>query len=190
MRRQTCLVTTFIFILCAAGAARAQQHPEVCEGKTPKDPAYYADMKAFPSGKFTFGYLTDKPQFDDPSAQVVLSRLSGISSVKPPGLKLGCVEVSNRSTRVVRAVQLRWAVKPQAEGQGVLESVEATAKGVLPFVAVEVQPGGTQRVEIQGVQFADFFWPLAANGEVNGRFLVTIGVARIEFTDGTSIELP
>jgi hypothetical protein len=190
MRRLTFGVITLMFVLCAAGAARGQQFPEVCENKLPKDPAYYADMKEFPPGKFSFGYVPDKPQFDDPSAQVALSALSGISSPKPRGLKLGCVEVANRSTRVVRAVQLRWVVRPEVEGQSIFEGAEVPAKGVLPPFAVEVQPGGRQKVEMQGVQFADFFWPLAVAGEVNGRFNVIIGVARVEFADGTAIDLP
>ena len=190
MRRRTFGVITFMFVLCAAGAARGQQFPEVCENKLPKDPAYYKDMREFPPGKFSFGYVPDKPQYDDPSAQVALSAMGGISSAKPRALKLSCVEVANRSTRVVRAVQLRWSVRPHAEGQNVFDPAEVLAKGVLPLVAVEVQPGGKQKVEIQGVQFADFFWPLAAGGEVNGRFNVIIGVARVEFTDGTSIDLP
>ena len=194
MRRLTFGVITFIFVLCAAGAAlgQQQQHPEVCERKLPKDPAYYADMKEFPPGKFSFGYVFDKPQFDDPSAPVALSGMGAISSPKPRALKLSCVEVANRSTRVVRAVQLRWAVRPLAEGQSAFEPAEVLAKGaLLPLVAVEVQPGEKQKVEIQGVQFADFFRPLAAaTGEVNGRFNVIIGIARVEFTDGTFIELP
>jgi hypothetical protein len=191
MLSRTFRVLPVLFLLCAAGAARAQQHPEVCENKLPKDPAYYADMKEFPPGKFGFGYVFDKPQYDNPSAQVVLSGLGGISGAKPRSLKLSCVEVANRSARVVHAVQLRWAVVTQAEGKGVYEGTEVLAKGVLPLVAVEVQPGGKQKVEIQGVQFADFFWPLAAaTGEVNGRFNVIIGVARAEFTDGTSLDLP
>lgn len=190
MKRGTLGVVTFMLLLSAAGAARGQQFPEVCENKAPKDPAYYADMREFPPGKFGFGYVFDKPQMDDPSAQVVLRGLGGVSSAKPRALKLSCVEVANRSTRVVRGVQLRWAVKPHTEGQGSFEPAEVLAKGVLPFVAVEVQPGGSRKVEIQGVQFADFFWPLAVNGEVNGKFNVIVGVARVEFTDGTSIDLP
>jgi hypothetical protein len=190
MRRGTFGVVTFMLLLSAAGAARGQQFPEVCENKPPKDPAYYADMKEFPPGKFSFGYVFDKPQVDDPSSKVVLTSLGGINSPKPRALKLSCVEVENRSTRVVRAVQLRWEVRPQVEGKEVFEPAEVLAKGVLPFVAVEVQPGGRRKVEIQGVQFADFFWPLATAGEVNGKFNVIIGVARVEFTDGTSIELP
>jgi hypothetical protein len=190
MRRLTSGAITFIFILCAAGAARAQQAPGVCENKPPKDPAYYADMKEFPPGKFSFSYVFDRTQLNDQSAPVALRLLVGVNSATARGLKLSCVEVENRSKRVVRAVQLRWAVSALAEGESAREHGEALAKGVLPFVAVEVRPGGTQKVELQGVQVADFFWPLAASGEINGRYNLTVGVARVEFTDGTSIELP
>ena len=190
MLSRTYRVLPVLFLLCSAGAALRPQHPVACEGRSPKDPGYYNAMREFLTGKFTFGYVPDKPQVDDPSAQVVLTGMVGINVAHRRGLKLGCVEVANRSTRVVRAVQMRWEVRPQAEGQGVFESKEVLAKGVLPSVAVEVQPGVKRRVEIRGVQFADFFWPLAASGEVNGRFNVIIGVARVEFADGTSIDLP
>jgi len=191
MRRRTFGAITFMLLLCPAGAVLGRQSSGACEHKLPKDPAYYADMKEFPPGKFSFGYTVDKPQFDDASAQVVLSAMGAISSPKPRALKLSCVEVANRSTRVVRAVQLRWAVRPGVEGQGNFEGAEVLAKGVLPPVAVEIQPGGKLKFEIQGVQFADFFQPLAAaTGEVNGRFNVIVGVARAEFADGTSIDLP
>ena len=43
---------------------------------------------------------------------------------------------------------------------------------------------------MRGVHFADFFQPLAAAGEVNGNFNIIVGVARVEFTDGTSLDLP
>jgi hypothetical protein len=188
MPRRILFILPALLILCAAGAARAQS-PEVCENKLPKDPAYYADMKELPPGKFGFSYNFDKPQFDDPSTPVALRGMGAISSPKR-ALKLSCVEFENRTTRVVRAVQLRWAVSALAEGQDVSAKAEALAKGVLPPVAVEVPPGGRMKVEVRGVQFADFFQPLAAAGEINGRFNVIIGVARVEYTDGTAEDLP
>ena len=190
MRRLTSGVITFMFILCAAGAALGQHFPEVCENKAPKDPAYYADMKELPPGRLGFSYLNDRRQFDDRSVPVTLQSVGVTSSAKPRAFKLSCVEVWNRTTRVVRAVQLRWDVKARALNGDVVEDGEVLAGGVLPEVEVEVPAGGTRKVEIRGVHFADFFRPLAAAGEINGTFHITIGVARVEFTDGTSLDLP
>jgi hypothetical protein len=53
-----------------------------------------------------------------------------------------------------------------------------------------VPPGERRKFELRDVHIADFFWPLAAAGEVNGKFHVSVGVARVEFTDGTALDLP
>jgi hypothetical protein len=174
---------------CSAGSAYGRW-PEVCEHKLPKDPAYYADMKEPPPGKYGFSYTYDKAQFDDASAPVVLRGLGGISAPRSRAVKLSCVEVENRTARVVRAVQLRWAVSALAPGQSITEKAGALAKGLLPVLQVEVEARGRRKVEVRGVQFADFFQPLAAAGEINGNFNVTLGVARVEYADGTAEDLP
>ena len=189
MPRRIFRVFPCLLILCAAGAAYGQS-PEVCENKLPKDPAYYADMKELPPGKYGFSYVFDKAQYDDPSAPVALRGLGGISSAKPRALKLSCVEIENRAPRAVRAVQLRWVVTTVAPGQSILEKAEPLAKGLLPVFEVEVEAGGRRKVELHGAHAADFFQTLAAAGELNGNYNVTVGVARVEFTDGTSLDLP
>lgn len=189
MPRRILFLLPALFLLCAASPAYGQW-PEVCENKPPADPAYYADMKELPPGKFGFSYIFDKAQLDDPSAPVALRGLSGISGQKVRAVKLSCVEVENRTTRVVRAVQLRWAVSASAPGRSVTEKAEALAKGLLPVFGAEVAAGGRLKVEVRGVNFADFFQPLAVSGEVNGHYNVTIGVARVEYADGSSEDLP
>ncbi|HJQ34408.1 MAG TPA: hypothetical protein VJ866_19665 [Pyrinomonadaceae bacterium] len=189
MPRRVRFLLPTLFILCAAGAARGQW-PEVCENKPIKDPAYYADIKPMPPGKFGFAYNFDKQQFDDPSAPVALSGLGMQSAPRPHANKPSCAEVVNRTTRVVKSVQLRWRVSALAEGQNVFEKAEVLAKGLLPAFEVEVPPGARRRFEMRGVQFADFFQPLAAAGEVNGKFNIVVGVARVEYTDGTAEDLP
>jgi hypothetical protein len=189
MRRLTFEVVTFIFILCAAGAARGQA-PELCENKPITDPAYYADIKPMPPGKFGFGYSFDKKQLDDPSAPVALRGLGMQSAPRPHANKPHCAEVVNRTTRVVKSVRLRWTVTALAPDRSAVENAEILVKGLLPAFAVEVPPGGRRRFEMRGVHFADFFQPLAAAGEINGNFQVTVGVARVEYADGTIEDLP
>jgi len=189
MRRQACGVITCMFILCVAGAARGQA-PELCENRPITDPAYYADIKPMPPGKFGFGYSFDKKQLDDPSAPVAISGLSSVNASKPHTNKPHCAEVVNRTQRVVKSVRLRWTVTESAPDRSIVENAEVLVKGLLPAFEVEVPPGARRRFEMRGVHFADFFQPLAAAGEINGNFNIVVGVARVEFTDGTFIDLP
>ena len=189
MTRRIFRILPCLFILCAAGAARGQA-PELCENKPVKDPAYYADIKPMPPGKFGFAYNLDRKQFDDHSAPVALSGLSSVNAPQPHTNKPHCAEVENRTKRVVKSVQLRWTVTALAPDRSAIENAEVLAKGLLPVFEVEVAPGTRRRFEMRGVHFADFFQPLAAAGEINGNFNVVVGVARVEFTDGTALDLP
>ena len=189
MRRRAIGVITFMFILCSAGAAHAQER-EPCDNKPITDPAYYADIKPMPPGKFGFGYSFDKKQSDDPSVPVAVIGLSSVTASKPHTNKPRCAEVVNRTQRVVKSVRLRWTVTALAADMKAIENAEVLVRGLLPAFEVEVPPGARRRFEMRGVHFADFFQPLAAAGEINGKFNVVIGVARVEFADGTIIDLP
>lgn len=162
----------------------------MCENKPIKDPAYYADFKPMPPGKFGFGYHFDRKQFDDPSAPVALSGLGMQSAPAPHASKPHCAEVENRTPLIVKSVTLRWRVTAPAPDGHAAAGAGVPAEGLTHVFEVEVLPGGRRRVEMRGVHFADFFQPLAAHGEVNGNFSVTVGVARVEFTDGTALDLP
>src|SRR5215204_4577156 len=131
MRRRMFVVITFMFILCAAGAARGQA-PELCENKPITDPSYYADIKPMPPGKFGFGYSFDKKHLDDPSAPVAVSSLSSQSASRPHTNKPHCAEVVNRTTRVVKSVRLRWTVTASATDMSPVENAEVLVKGLLP----------------------------------------------------------
>jgi hypothetical protein len=189
MRRRIFRAVTFALLFCAAASARGQESGP-CGGRPPSDPNYYADMKELPPGKFGFSYMFDRAQLDDPSSPLVVRWVNGITSAKQRAGKIACVEVENRTERVVRAVRFRWSVAASADDGRIVEGAEALARGLLPVVEVEVAPGARRKVEVHGAHFADFFQPLAASGEVNGRYNVSIGVARVEFTDGTALDLP
>lgn len=189
MNRRFFRTLPLLFTLCASGAAHAQT-PAPCENKPIKDPAYYADIKEWPPGKYGFGFVFDESQNDDPASPVALTGLGSHSAPRPRAIKLSCAEVVNRTTRVIRSVRLRWTVTALLPGEKVFKKGELLAKGLTPFFDVEVPPGERRKFELRGVQMADFFWPLAASGELNGNFNVVIGVARVEFTDGTALEMP
>jgi hypothetical protein len=188
MGRRVLGVITFMFIFCTAVAAQQPSGP--CESRPPSDPAYYSDMKLMPPGKYTLGYLHDRAQFNDASTPVVVRGLTGITSSKERSGKLSCAEVENRTGRVVKALRLRWFVtKRPAEGSADV-STEVLAKGLLPLVSAEVGAGARKKVELKGAHFADFMQQPASAGELEGSYTVTIGVARVEYADGTSIDLP
>src|SRR5689334_22823457 len=101
-------VLTLLFLLGAAASARAQSS-DPCAGRPPSDPAYYADMKEVPPGKWNLGGGFEKAQLDNPATPVVVRGLNSISSAKQHAVKYGCVELENRSTRAVKSVRLRWS---------------------------------------------------------------------------------
>ena len=189
MTRRVSLVFPVLLLLCAAGAARGQASGP-CEQHPPSDPAYYADMKEMPRMKGGLSWTSDRAQFDDASTPVVVRALNGITSTKQRAGKLSCAEIENRSARTVKAVQLRWVVTARAADGSVVPNGEALAKGLLPVVEAEIAPGSKLKVELHGAHFADFLQPLAVDGEVNGSHNVSVGVARVVFADGTTLDLP
>lgn len=196
MRRRTFGVITFMFILCAAGAGRAQEY-DPCEGHPlpplpPPDSPYYADMKELPRGKWGLADQFEKAQMDNPATPVVIRGLGSSSSVKHRAAKFSCVELENRTTRVVKSVQLRWTLRARgADSPAGAVGTTVMAKGTMPLIEVEIQPGTRRKAEIRGAHYADFLKPLAnVHGEVNGQYLLYVGVGRIEYADGTIEDLP
>lgn len=192
MRRLTLGVITFMLIVCPAGAASARQQKASgpCEGMPPSDPAYYADMKLMPEGKYSLSYMGDRAQFDDASTPVVVRGLTATTSSKERSGKLSCAEVENRTGRAVKALLLRWFVVKRSADGSVKADAEVLAKGLLPVVSAEFAPGERKRVALTGAHFADFVRPVADTGALEGPHNVSVGVARVEFADGTFIDLP
>jgi hypothetical protein len=183
-------VLPLLFLLCAAAPARAQS-PDPCASGSPSDPAYYADMKEVPGGKWTLGGLFERAQIDNPAVPVVVIGLKTISSTKQHAVKYGCVELENRSPRLVKSVQLRWSVMARGADGTVPEGAPVLSKGTLPVIEVKLQPGSKLKTEVRGAHYADFLQPLVTpTGEVNGLYIVYIGVARVEYADGTAEDLP
>jgi hypothetical protein len=190
-------VITFIFLLlCAADAARAQAY-DPCAGNPlpplpPPDSPYYNDMKELPRGKWGLGDQFEKAQVDNPATPVVIRGLGSTSSEKHRAAKFSCVELENRTTRVVKSVQLRWTLKARGtDSAGWPVGTTVMAKGTMPVIEVEIQPGTKRKAEIRGAHYADFLKPLAdVHGEVNGQYLLYVGVGRVEYADGPIEDLP
>lgn len=196
MRRRSIGVITFMFILCAVVSARAQAY-DPCKGHPgapppPPDSPYYNDMKELPRGKWGLGDQFEKAQMDNPATPVVIRGLGSSSSVKHRAAKFSCVELENRTTRVVKSVRLRWTLKARgADSAAGPVGATVMAKGTMPVIEVEIQPGTRRKAEIRGAHYADFLKPLAnVHGEVNGQYLLYVGVGRVEYADGTIEDLP
>ncbi|HEX8290849.1 MAG TPA: hypothetical protein VF570_03770 [Pyrinomonadaceae bacterium] len=181
---------TFMLIVCSAGAALAQQASGPCEKTPPSDPAYYADMKLMPEGKYFLSYMGDRAQFDDASTPVVVRGLAATTSSKERSGKLTCAEVENRTGRAVKSLALRWAVTKRADDGSTRADAEVLARGLLPPVHAALAPGERRKVELTGAHFADFVQPVAAAGPLEGSYHVSVSVARVEFADGTSVDVP
>jgi hypothetical protein len=170
---------TLPVLVCAAWAVAGAQQPGPCDRSPRADPERFTDIKPMPAGKWGLSYTFDSPQLKDASAPVVLRGLMGVTSVKDRGGKLRCVELENRSAREVKSVTLRWALTTTEDRSKVL------ASGQLPPVEAHVAPGVRLKVQLRDAQFADFLRPIAGDGVLNGQYILTIEVARVEYADGT-----
>ena len=195
MLSRTFRVLPVLFLLCTAGAARAQQY-DPCAGHPgapppPPDSPYYADMKELPRGKWGVADQFEKGQFKNDALPVVIRGLGSVSSVKQRAAKFSCVELENRTTRVVKSVQLRWSLAARTADRTVTEGGPVLAKGTMPVIEAEIRPGVRLKAEIRGAHYADFLKPLTnVHGEVNGDYVLYVGIARIEYADGTFEDLP
>jgi hypothetical protein len=169
-------------VSCAAGAVAVARQPSPCDLRPEGDPTRFTDIKPMPKwdGKGGVGIRPDQAQLKDTSAPVVVRGLLDVSSEKDRGGKLRCAELENRSTHTVKAVQLKWAVTTMEDENKVL------ASGKLPTVEVEIAPGGRMKVQLRDAQLADFLQPVADKGLLNGKFWLTVSVARVEYADGTA----
>ncbi len=190
MQRRILFLLPALFLFAAASARAQQQSSGLCHHGPIKDPAYYADLKELPGGKWTLSYIMDRAQAADASTPVVLVGLHGVSSPKPRAAKIDCAELRNVSGRTVKAVRLRWAVTERGADGAIVENGPVLAKGTLPVIEVEIPAGVAVKAGVRGADFHNFVQPLAVAGEVNGQYNVTISVARVEYADGTAEDLP
>ncbi len=134
-----------------------------------------------PRGKWGFGLLFDRRQFDDSSVPVAVG---GIQSLSGAGRHLGVIKIKrvrikNRSPKIVSSVQLRWTIASLDDPTKVL------LEGSGHLVNIWVEADSSQVIEIPTLYPALLFKPLAKNGELNGRFQLTIGVQEARFADGS-----
>jgi len=134
-----------------------------------------------PRGKWGFALLFDRSQFDDSSVPVAVAGIQSMSGGrKYRGVtKIKRVGIENRSPRILSSIQLSWTIASLDNPAKVL------LKGSGHLVNIWVEADSSQVVEIPTLYPALLFKPLAKNGELNGRFQLTIGVQEARFADGS-----
>lgn len=204
LRRQNfvLLTTLFLFWLVAVcgfmvGAARSSAAVDGVMGGNIQSPAIPGptgedikkefnddDLKVKgekPRGKWGFTTLPDTGQLKDSSLPAYVN---GIQLLSGGGKHIGItkikrVQVVNRSSKIVNSVQLRWAVVSLDDQEEVL------SEDTPPSVNVWVEAKSSQVIEIPTLYPVRMLKPLAKNGELYGRFQITIGVQEVRFADGS-----
>lgn len=134
-----------------------------------------------PRGKWAFATMLDMGQAESNSIPIAVTgiqslsgggRHAGITKIKRVGIK-------NRSPKIVNSVQLRWTLASLDEPEKVL------SEGTTQFANIWVEANSSKVIEIPTIYPALLLKSLAKDGELDGRFQLTIGVQEAHFADGT-----
>jgi hypothetical protein len=103
----------------------------------------------------------------------VVSNLSG---------SVSRIMLENNSTKTVSAVKLEWYLMTEQDRSVVLQ------QGQTPFVAPSgaLPPGKYKELEFPIVSFAKIYQPLLKNNVLAGDYRIEVGVAEIQYDDGSS----
>jgi hypothetical protein len=134
-----------------------------------------------PRGKWGFATVLDMSQFENSSIPVAVSGIQSLSGAgRHQGItKIKRIELRNRSPKIVNSVQLRWTLAPLDDPEKVI------SEGATEFANIWVEANSTKVVEIPTLYPALLLKSLAKDGELNGRFKLTIGVQEAHFADGS-----
>lgn len=137
--------------------------------------------KEKPRGRWGSGLQFDKNQLDDPSVPVAVGAIQSLSGAgRHQGvIKIKRVEIKNRSLKIVNSVQLRWAIA------GFDDPTQILSEGTTQLVNIWVEANNSQVIEIPTLYPTLLFKALAKDGELNGRFRLTIGLQEARFADGS-----
>ncbi|MFL6332227.1 MAG: hypothetical protein ACJ754_02685 [Pyrinomonadaceae bacterium] len=134
-----------------------------------------------PGGAWNLSIALDKEQFDDDSVPVAVSTVQTMSGKgKYAGVvKIKRLEITNRRAKAVNSVQFRWRITKLDDPSKVL------LEGTTAYVNFWAEANSTKVVEIPTIYPVYLFNPLAKNGELNGQFMLMIGVQEARFADGS-----
>lgn len=135
--------------------------------------------KPGPGGKWTLGISFDIPQTNDDSVPVVISKMVNFMGHKKwRNAKVTGLTLNNRSTRSVKAVQLRWIITSGEDRKTIL------LQGLTPFFETRIPAQGQRDVEPPVIDFAEVTKPLQKNETLDGDFTLTVRVSEVHFEDG------
>jgi hypothetical protein len=130
--------------------------------------------------KCTYATLLDS-KLGDPSVPAYVSGIQILSGGgKYQGIhKIKRVQITNRTSQTIVAVQVRVEVVPFDEQEKILLEDE------FPFANTTIDPNSTQVVEIQTLYPPHLLKALVKDGQLNGNFGIRMGVEAVRFADGT-----
>lgn len=179
-------------VKASVGKGRVYQRPPEFANRSPEndkkdfndDDLKVVDQK--PRGRWTTGLVPDMGQFNDTSVPVVVGALQSLAGAgKYAGVfKVNRLEIKNRSPKTVNSVQLKWSITSLDDPSKVL------LEDNLPFVNFWVEADSSRAIEIPPLYPLPLFKALAKNGELNGPFMITIGVQEARFADGSFWKRP
>jgi hypothetical protein len=178
MRLALGLVPVACILLGAASAS-----PNLPQSRAKKQVFTEDDLKVERlRGRAMVAAMIDRTQLDDPSSPAVVNAVNTATGQgKYSGrIKLTEVKIGNRSSKLIRAIQLRWAITDRSEKAAVL------LEGATPFFDVLIKPGAEPVVEIPPIYLNQVVKPVLKGGELNGDIYVVVGVQEVRFADGTS----
>lgn len=202
LRRENLIPLTFlslfsILVVCGFAAGTTQSSAEARDGNgrgnqippefnpNPEKEFNDDDLKVKgqkkPGGAWNLSIALDKEQFYDDSVPVAVSTVQTMSGKgKYAGVvKIKRLEITNRRAKAVNSVQFRWRITKLDDPSKVL------LEGTTVFVNFWAEADSTKVVEIPTIYPVYLFNPLAKNGELNGQFMLMIGVQEARFTDGS-----
>jgi hypothetical protein len=200
--RQNALPFTILFLLAVAvvcgfiaGTGRSSAEASVGNGRANQIPPEFNpnpekefnddDLKVKgqkkPGGAWNLSIALDKEQFYDDSVPVAVSTVQTMSGKgKYAGVvKIKRLEITNRRAKAVNSVQFRWRITKLDDPSKVL------LEGTTAYVNFWAEADSTKVVEIPTIYPVYLFNPLAKDGELNGRFMLMLGVQEARFADGS-----
>jgi hypothetical protein len=184
----------FLFIVVAVTAGIVQssatagggsgQRPQFPSDEELKKDFNDEDLKAKddkPGGKWGYATQLDDNQMNDPSVPAYVSGIQLVSGGgKYQGInKIKRVQVRNSSSKTIVLVQVWVEVSSFNEPEKVLLADE------LPFANASAAPDSSQVVEIKPLYPPRLLKALAKGGELNGNFVIRMGVQAVRFGDGS-----
>jgi hypothetical protein len=139
------------------------------------------DVKEKGKGDWSVSALPDELQYVDQFTPVKILKTRSFSGRGNYGglLKVTETAIRNSSSKEIQAIKLRWTIVDEHARSTVL------LEGETGFFEERVPARSEGLIDIPAIQFIRVAKPLRKGGELNGDFLLYVGVEEVRFADGT-----